>query len=150
MENLESEKRANDRKVHVVRLKRPAKSVRRPTMWGEHVDVQKFDHHAGGVDWYCEQRGHGQPIVLVPSGEGDCASFDQVATQLADDFTVLTFDTPGFSRSRVRTADDISVLKLAEQIASLVESLVTCPATFYGCSSAGSQSWTTLSGALTL
>ena len=50
-------------------------------------------------------------------------------------FTVLTFDTPGFSRSHVQTADDISVSKLAEQIAGLVESLGTCPATFYGCSS---------------
>jgi pimeloyl-ACP methyl ester carboxylesterase len=97
--------------------------------------VQQFEHRAGGVDWYCEQRGHGQSVVLVPSGEGDCASFDQVATQLADDFTVLTFDTPGFSRSRVQTPDDISASKLAEQIASLVESLRIYPATFYGCSS---------------
>jgi pimeloyl-ACP methyl ester carboxylesterase len=76
-------------------------------------------------------------MVLVPSGEGDCASFEQVAAQLADEFTVLSFDTPGFSRSHVQTTDDISVSKLAEQIASLVESLGTYPATFYGCSSGG-------------
>ena len=86
---------------------------------------------------YCEQRGDGPPVVLVPSGEGDCASFDEVADQLADVFAMLTFDTPGFSRSRVQTADDISVSKLAEQIAGLVESLGTYPATFYGCSSGG-------------
>jgi hypothetical protein len=85
---------------------------------GKRVDVQRFKHQAAGVDWHCEQRGDGPPVVLVPSGEGDCTSFEQVAAQLADEFTVLTFDTPGFSRSHVQTADDISVSKLAEQIAA--------------------------------
>src|SRR5258708_3039852 len=106
-------------------------------MRGEHVDVQRFEHQPATGDWPCEQRGDGPPMVLVPSGEGDCASFEQVAAQLADEFTVLSFDTPGFSRSHVQTTDDISVSKLAEQIASLVESLGTYPATFYGCSSGG-------------
>jgi len=101
------------------------------------LDVQRFEHRAAGVDWYCEQRGDGPPVVLVPSGEGDCASFAQVAAQLADEYTVLTFDTPGFSRSRVQSADDVSVSKLADQIAGLVESLDGYPATFYGCSSGG-------------
>jgi pimeloyl-ACP methyl ester carboxylesterase len=101
------------------------------------VGVQRFEHQAAGVDWHCEQRGDGPPVVLVPSGEGDCASFEQVAAQLADQFTVLTFDTPGFSRSHVQTAEDISVSKLADQIATLVKSLGTHPATFYGCSSGG-------------
>jgi pimeloyl-ACP methyl ester carboxylesterase len=99
--------------------------------------VRRFEHKADGIDWYCEQRGEGPHVVLVPSGEGDCASFEQVAAQLADEFTVLTFDTPGFSRSQVQTAEDISVSKLADQIAGLVESLGTYPATFYGCSSGG-------------
>jgi pimeloyl-ACP methyl ester carboxylesterase len=101
------------------------------------VSVRRFEHQAGGIEWYCEQRGDGPPVVLVPSGEGDCASFDKVAAQLAKNFTVLTFDAPGFSRGHVRTADDVSVSKLADQIACLVESLETPPATFYGCSSGG-------------
>jgi pimeloyl-ACP methyl ester carboxylesterase len=120
--------------THVTSKDRPSCSQ----CGSEHVDVQRFEHQAAGVNWYCEQRGgDGPPVVLVPSGEGDCASFEQVAAQLADEFTVLTFDTPGFSRSRVHAADDISVSKLAEQIAGLVESLGTYPATFYGCSSGG-------------
>ena len=97
--------------------------------------VRRFEHHTDGIDWYCEQRGDGPPVVLVPSGEGDCASFDQVAAQLANQF--LTFDMPGFSRSHVRSPEDISVSKLADQIADLVQSLGTHPATFYGCSSGG-------------
>jgi pimeloyl-ACP methyl ester carboxylesterase len=60
-----------------------------------------------------------------------------VAAQLADQFTMLTFDAPGFSRSTVRKDDDISAFKLADQIAHLVESLGSHPATFYGCSSGG-------------
>jgi pimeloyl-ACP methyl ester carboxylesterase len=99
--------------------------------------VRRFEHNTGGIDWYCEQRGEGPPVVLVPSGEGDCASFEEVAAHLANDFTVLTFDMPGFSRSHVRSPDDVSVPKLADQIADLVESLKLCPATFYGCSSGG-------------
>lgn len=99
--------------------------------------VRRFEHHTGGIDWYCEQRGEGPPIVLVPSGEGDCASFEKVAADLANDFTVLTFDIPGFSRSHVRSPDDVSLPKLADQIVDLTESLSLSPATFYGCSSGG-------------
>ena len=101
------------------------------------MSVRRFQHQAGGIDWYCEQRGDGPAVVLAPSGEGDCASFDRVAASLANDFTVLTFDAPGFSRSRVGTAEDIAVSKLGDQIARLVKSLETHPATFYGCSSGG-------------
>jgi pimeloyl-ACP methyl ester carboxylesterase len=101
------------------------------------VSVQRFTHQTEGIEWYCERRGEGPHIVLVPSGEGDCSSFEQVASRLADEFTVLTFDAPGFSRSRVLSPEDVSVAKLADQIAVLVESLDTHPATFYGCSSGG-------------
>ena len=101
------------------------------------MDVRRFQHQTDGIDWYCEQRGDGLPIVLVPSGEGDCWSFEKVAAALADQFTVLTFDTPGFSRSRVQSEDLVSMPKLAHQIAGLVSSLGVAPATFYGCSSGG-------------
>ena len=72
--------------------------------------VRRFEHHTDGIDWYCEQRGDGPPVVLVPSGGGDCASFDQAAAQLANQFSVLTFDMPGFSRSHVRSPEDIRYL----------------------------------------
>ena len=101
------------------------------------MTVRCFQQKVDGIDWYCEMRGDGPPVVLVPSGEGDCASFDRVAAQLANEFTVLTFDMPGFSRSRAQTADDVSVSKLGDQIACLVNSLGTHPATFFGCSSGG-------------
>ena len=99
---------------------------------------ETFVHAAGGINWYCERRGQGQAVVLVPSGEGDCASFEAVATALADTFTVLTFDTPGFSRSGAPAdAAQISVATLGDQVAALVRSLGIERATFYGCSSGG-------------
>jgi pimeloyl-ACP methyl ester carboxylesterase len=101
------------------------------------MDVRRFEHRNDGIEWYCEQRGDGPPLVLVPSGEGDCASFENVAATLADQFTVLTFDMPGFSRSRVDSEDSISVALLSDQIAALVTSLEIGPAAFYGCSSGG-------------
>jgi pimeloyl-ACP methyl ester carboxylesterase len=95
-------------------------------------------HQSGGIKWYCERRGKGPAIVLVPSGEGDCANFESVAAALADQFTVLSFDTPGFSRSTA-PADpaQISVATLGDQVAALVRSLRIERATFYGCSSGG-------------
>jgi len=98
--------------------------------------TQRFTHNLGEIVWYCERRGKGPTIVLIPSGEGDCASFDTVADALSGEFTVLTFDTPGFSRSS-GPAESVSALLLADQIASLVGSLGLVPATFYGCSSGG-------------
>ena len=90
------------------------------------------------VDWYYELRGEGPPVVLVPSGEGDCGSFEKVASALAQDFTVLTFDMPGFSRSSdPRNFDSYSLRQAAEEIAELVRSFELGPATFYGCSSGG-------------
>lgn len=99
---------------------------------------ETFVHAVGDIHWYCERRGTGPNVVLVPSGEGDCASFDAVAAALADTFTVLTFDTPGFSRSGP-PADptQISVATLGDQVAALVRSLGIRSAAFYGCSSGG-------------
>jgi pimeloyl-ACP methyl ester carboxylesterase len=102
------------------------------------MQTSMLRHNASGIHWYCELRGSGPSVVLIPSGEGDCGSFAKVADELAKDFNVLTFDMPGFSRSspppdfgRV-TADE-----LADQVASLVTSLNLAPGAFYGCSSAG-------------
>ncbi|MFL6798590.1 MAG: alpha/beta fold hydrolase [Xanthobacteraceae bacterium] len=102
------------------------------------MNVRSFTHRVGEIDWYCEQQGAGPHVILVPSGEGDCASFAATAAHLASDFTVLTFDMPGFSRtSKPRDAEDILISKLADQIAGLVSSLGAGRATFYGCSSGG-------------
>lgn len=100
--------------------------------------MRQFHHKAAGIDWYCEEAGAGPPIVLIPSGEGDCSSFERTKTILSDRFHVLTFDMPGFSR----TSDPLdwnaySVTQGANEIAELLRSLALGPATIYGCSSGG-------------
>jgi len=102
------------------------------------MPVQSFMHRVEGIDWYCQQQGEGPTIVLVPSGEGDCTSFDAVAAQLADEFRVLTFDMPGFSRtSAPPDPRDLTPVNAADQVAALVRSVGIDEATFYGCSSGG-------------
>jgi len=102
------------------------------------MQIQSFMHRAGGIDWYCQQQGDGPAVVLVPSGEGDCTPFDPVAARLADQFSVLTFDMPGFSRtSAPADPQDLTPVKAADQVATLVRSLGIDKATFYGCSSGG-------------
>lgn len=90
------------------------------------------------IEWYYERRGQGASVVLIPSGEGDCGSFEKTAIALARDFTVLTFDMPGFSRSSAPLDfDRYSMAQSATEVAALVRSLRLGPATFYGCSSGG-------------
>lgn len=91
----------------------------------------------GEIEWYVEQRGTGQDVILIPSGEGDCGSFVQAADDLATDFRVTTFDTPGFSRSEASPDVEISIVALARQVASLIEALGIENPILYGCSSAG-------------
>jgi len=102
------------------------------------MQIRTFKQKASDLDWYCELRGSGPTVVLIPSGEGDCGNFATVADALADEFTVLTFDMPGFSRSSVPPDfDKVTAPMLADQISALVKSLDLAPATFYGCSSGG-------------
>jgi pimeloyl-ACP methyl ester carboxylesterase len=90
------------------------------------------------ITWYYELRGRGPTIVLIPSGEGDCGSFQKVAVALSNEFTVLTFDMPGFSRSSdPPNFADYSMAQAASEVEALVRSLGLGPATFYGCSSGG-------------
>src|SRR5262245_3426183 len=95
-----------------------------------------FRHQIDSIDWYCELRKRDPTIVLIPSGEGDCGSFERVTASLSGTFTVLTFDIPGFSRSsEPPNFTDYSLSRAASEVAALVRSLRLGPTTFYGCSS---------------
>jgi pimeloyl-ACP methyl ester carboxylesterase len=100
--------------------------------------VKSFKQKANGVDFYCELRGSGPAVALIPSGEGDCGSFAKVADTLADEFTVFTLDMRGCSRTgRPPTWDPITPEVLAADVAGLVKGLDLAPVSFYGCSSGG-------------
>lgn len=94
--------------------------------------------HANGLDVYCELRGAGPVLALIPSGEGDCGSYAQVADRLADEFSVVTLDMRGCSRTSGHPkGKPISPELLADDIAAILRELNLAPATVYGCSSGG-------------
>lgn len=66
-----------------------------------------------GADIYYERRGSGPALLLVPGGVADAGSYSVIADLLADEYTVLTYDRRGNSRSRIRGGD--STLRMEQQ-----------------------------------
>lgn len=85
---------------------------------------------------YYELRGDGPPLLLIPGAAGDAGVWGTVPDTLADEFTVLTYDRRGNSRSP-RPADwtSTSVDQQATDAAELLMSLNLAPALVYGNSS---------------
>jgi pimeloyl-ACP methyl ester carboxylesterase len=53
------------------------------------------------TDLYTEVRGAGPVLLLIPGGNGDAGFYEPFAKALSGDFTVVTYDRRGFSRSPV-------------------------------------------------
>jgi pimeloyl-ACP methyl ester carboxylesterase len=72
---------------------------------GGHEQVAAMDEPATGVvpvdgaDLYVERRGDGPPLLLITGGGGDCGAYSALADIMAADYTVLTYDRRGNSRS---------------------------------------------------
>ncbi|MBW5483963.1 alpha/beta fold hydrolase [Streptomyces bambusae] len=86
-----------------------------------------------GTDIYYELRGTGPSVLLIAGAGGDAGSFDRVAGLLADEFTVLTYDRRGNSRSpRPAGWQTTSVAEQADDAAALLTALGLAPAAVYG------------------
>lgn len=70
---------------------------------------------ATGTDLYYERRGSGPALLLIVGGGGDCGYYEGLAGVLADEFTVLSYDRRGNSRSVLHGAP--GPLVMAEQSA---------------------------------
>jgi pimeloyl-ACP methyl ester carboxylesterase len=68
-----------------------------------------------GADIYFECRGSGPGLLLISGGGGDAGNYSEIADSLADEYTVLTYDRRGNSRSPLRTAP--TKLRVEEQSA---------------------------------
>jgi pimeloyl-ACP methyl ester carboxylesterase len=90
-----------------------------------------------GANIYYELRGAGPVLLLISGGNGDTVPFQALACALADDFTVLTYDRRGFSRSVVtESVDDHHRLTVDIEDASRLLDLVSDdPAFVFGSSS---------------
>ena len=55
---------------------------------------------AAGAELYYEVRGRGPAVLLIAGATGDAGHFEQAADVLASEYTVITYDRRGNSRSR--------------------------------------------------
>ena len=94
-----------------------------------------------GAELYCEVRGSGPAVLFSAPATGDAGTLDKAANELADDFTVITYDRRGNSRSP-KPADwtSTSVSEQAEDAAGIIQVLGVRPAALFGLSAGGTIS----------
>ena len=86
-----------------------------------------------GAKIYHEVRGSGPSVLFVAGATGDGGHFQRVAEILSDEFTVVTYDRRGNSRSpRPDGWDSTSTEEHSEDAARLIEALGLAPAAVFG------------------
>jgi pimeloyl-ACP methyl ester carboxylesterase len=88
---------------------------------------------ANRTELFYEARGNGPSVLLIHGGGVDGGTFSSFADVLASDFTVVTYDRRGMSRSP-RPADwkRTSIAEQAEDAAGLIKGLCIAPAAVVG------------------
>jgi pimeloyl-ACP methyl ester carboxylesterase len=93
---------------------------------------------ANGTTLYYEKEGAGASVLFVAGSTGDAGNFTRSAGLLADEFTVVTYDRRGNSRSpRPSGWTTTSVSEQADDAAALIETLDLSPAVVFGASAGG-------------
>ena len=91
-----------------------------------------------GTPLYYEVRGQGPPFLMIAAAVGDCGYYAPVAEALADEFTVVTYDRRGHSRSpRPPHWTSTSVQEQADDAAGLLQALDLAPVAAFGLSYSG-------------
>src|SRR2546428_2726141 len=91
-----------------------------------------------GAILYYEVRGAGPVLLTIPGGPTDAGMFTSLADQLADRYTVVTYDPRGHSRSVLDGApEDVSVELHADDAARLIDAVGGEPAYVLGSSGGG-------------
>jgi pimeloyl-ACP methyl ester carboxylesterase len=87
-------------------------------------------------DLYHEVRGDGPAVLLIPGATGDAGHFTRAAERLADEFTVITYDRRGNSRSTVNaeTPRTATVAAQADDAAALIRACGYSQAVVFGTS----------------
>ncbi len=88
-----------------------------------------------GTKLYYELRGKGPSLLFIPGGEGDAEEYLRVAERLEDDFTILSYDRRGYSRSPRPAGFTGNVDGEADDAAALLRALDLAPALLWGNSS---------------
>jgi pimeloyl-ACP methyl ester carboxylesterase len=88
-------------------------------------------------DLHHEVRGSGAPVLFIPGASGDAGHFARTAARLADEFTTVTFDRRGCSRSASTDGTAMSIAAQADDAAALIQELGLAPALVFGTSGGG-------------
>ncbi len=93
---------------------------------------------SNGTRLYYEKQGAGQSLLFIAGSTGDAGNFTRAAALLADDFTVVTYDRRGNSRSeRPKGWTTTSVAEQADDAAGIIQALGLAPAVVFGASAGG-------------
>ena len=93
---------------------------------------------ANGAQLYYEARGHGPAVLFISGATGDAGHFEAAAERLADEFTAITYDRRGNSRSpRPNAWTRTSMAEQAADAARLVEALGAAPVVAFATSGGG-------------
>ncbi|WP_217144969.1 alpha/beta fold hydrolase [Streptomyces sp. AC627_RSS907] len=85
-----------------------------------------------GARLYHEVRGSGPALLMISGAGGDAGYYSGVAEELADAFTVITYDRRGNSRSTGRRAEPMDLAQQAADARRLVESVADGRALVFG------------------
>jgi pimeloyl-ACP methyl ester carboxylesterase len=102
------------------------------------IGVTRQFIRSNGIDLYCEVRGGGPAVLFISGATGDAGHYERVAERLADEFTVITYDRRGNSRSPkpagwVKTSN----AEQADDAAGLIAALQVAPVGVFGNSGGG-------------
>jgi pimeloyl-ACP methyl ester carboxylesterase len=85
-----------------------------------------------------EVRGSGPPVLFIAGASGDAGHFARTAERLAGEFTAVTYDRRGCSRSAPHgEGQAVSIPAQADDAAALIEELELAPAIAFGTSGGG-------------
>ncbi|WP_051179009.1 alpha/beta fold hydrolase [Nocardia concava] len=88
-----------------------------------------------GAELYYEIRGTGPMLLLSQSGEGDAGRSEALVRNLEDEFTVVTYDRRGLSRSLIHdTNRRPSIAAHADDVHRLLAAVTDEPVLMVGCS----------------
>jgi pimeloyl-ACP methyl ester carboxylesterase len=88
-----------------------------------------------GTQLYYERRGSGPSVLFIQGATGDGGTFTQVAELLADEFTIVTYDRRGNSRSPRPSGWAMTTMdEQADDAAALLRALDLAPAAVFGTS----------------
>jgi pimeloyl-ACP methyl ester carboxylesterase len=88
-----------------------------------------------GATLYYEVRGTGPVLLISQSGEGDAGRSRDLVDHLVDEYTVVTYDRRGLSRSTLDDpAQGVTLAQHADDVHRLLLELTDAPAFVLGCS----------------